>query len=157
MGKFRTGRPSEDFLPQSDRIAVESTGEVLVGYDTTHRVVQTVVFLDKVEFNAAVGVWTSDEFFCAPYSRMALLVDIDWTLTVTDLTVQCQISDDPSKWYKKTDCGWDSLVWTPSMGDLKESVDGDIRANWIRLVVTVVGSTAVNKALLTAKIIFCTV
>ena len=157
MGKFRSGRPPEEYLPQSDRIAVESTGEVLVGYDLTHRIVQTVVFLDKVEFNNVVGTWTSEEFFCAPYSRMALLVDIDWTATVTDLTVVCQVSDDPSKWYKKTDGPWGSLIWVPAQGDLKESVDGDIRANWIRLVVTVVGSTAVNKALLTGKIIFCTV
>ena len=156
MGKVRRDKPAEDYIPLVDRILDPRLGEVVAGYDLTHRIVQTVVFLDKVEFNATVGTWTSQEFFCAPYSVMALLVDIDWTGTVTDLTVQCQTSDDPSKWYKKTDCGWDSLVWTPSMGDLKESVDGDIRANWIRLVVTVVGSTAVNKALLTAKIIFCT-
>ncbi len=157
MGKFKGSRPPEDYLPQSDRIAVESTGEILVGYDTTHRVVQTVVFLDKVEFNDVVGTWTSDEFFCAPYSSVALLVDIDWTAIVTNLTVEAQVSDDPSKWYTKTDGPWGSLIWVPAQGDLRESIDGDIRANWMRLKATVVGSSAVNKALLTAKIIFCTV
>ncbi len=157
MGKFKGSRPPEDYLPQSDRIAVESTGEILVGYDTTHRVVQAVVFLDKVEFNDVVGTWTSDEFFCAPYSSVALLVDIDWTAIVTNLTVEAQVSDDPSKWYTKTDGPWGSLIWVPAQGDLRESIDGDIRANWMRLKATVVGSSAVNKALLTAKIIFCTV
>ena len=157
MGKVRKEKPAEDYIPLVDRILDSRLGEVVAGYDLTHRIVQSVVFLDKVEFNATVGVWTSQEFFCAPYSVMALLVDIDWTLTVTDLTVVCQTSDDPSKWYKKVDGPWGSLIWVPAQGDLRESVDGDVRANWIRLVVTVVGSTAVNKALLTAKIIFCTV
>ena len=157
MGKARKEKPEVGFLPLAEDIFDPRLNEIVRGYDLTHRIVQTVVFLNKVEFNATVGTWTSQEFFCAPYSAMALLVDIDWTGTVTDLTVRCDISDDPSKWYKKTDGPWGALIWVPAQGDLRESLDGDIRANWVRLVVTVVGSTAVNKALLTAKIIFCTV
>lgn len=157
MGKKRGVSPEEDYNTLTDRIIDERTSEVMTGYDLTHRIVQTVVFLDKVEFNDVVGTWTSQEFFCAPYSKMSLLVDIDWIATVTDLTVVCQISDDPSKWYTKTDGPWGSLIWVPAQGDLRESVDGDIRANWARLVVTVVGSTSVNKVKLTAKIIFCTI
>lgn len=157
MGKARKERPEVGFLPLAEDILDTRLNEVVRGYDLTHRIVQTVVFLNAVEFNDVVGTWTSQEFFCAPYSAMALLVDIDWTLTVTDLTIQLQISDDPSKWYKKTDGPWGSLIWVPAQGDLRESVDGDIRANWCRIVATCVGSSAVNKALITAKIIFCTV
>ncbi len=158
MGKA-TGRvkpPPRESLLDTAAVLDQRKSEWNDAYDTRYKRVQVVTFLDKKVFDDVAGTWTSDEFFCAPYSKFCFLNNVAWTLTPTSLQLYIEVSDDAINWYQKMDGPFGSYMYVPAQGAIKDSVEGIINSTWVRVRAVVVGSSAVNKCTLTSKITFVT-
>lgn len=119
------------------------------GWITRLKRIEYNVHVDAIVFNAATTTYTSAAVRCAPYTKHRALISVDVSGTPTTLQIQKQFSYNGTDFFNATDLPWSTLFYEDSAGNLDEAVPGNLLAEWIRYVITAVGTTAVNTFTLT--------
>ena len=122
------------------------------GWETRYKRLWTVQLITDQLFNNILTTYTSKDYFCEPYSRASIIINSVVAGAPTDIVIQVQLSDDSVNWYQRMDGPFGDLRYVAAGGNIKESIDFDIRATWIRLRAIAAGTTAVNTFLLNAKV-----
>lgn len=136
------------------RVLDQNENEWVRGWETRYRRVKTVVFIDNFEFAATSGAKTSASFYCEPYKKFSLLINLAVTATPTDLLIEVKFSDDNAKFYKLMNGPFGDLRYEDSAGNLLEEIQGECRASYCHIVATPSGTDGSNKFTLTAKMVF---
>ncbi len=156
MGKARggswAGLPRQD-LPDSIQVLDQDENEFTKCWLTSCKRVKTKKLIDAVTFNNVTASFTSAAFFCEPYTKFNLLIDLDVTNTPTDILFSIEFSDDNAKFYKYMNGPFGDLRYEDSAGDKLESILGELRASYVRLKAVATGTTAANTFKVTAKLI----
>ena len=124
------------------------------GWETRYRRVKTVQLFDANEFNASVTTLTSKSFYCEPYKKFSLLIDLGVTGSPTDILIEVKFSDDNAKFYKLMNGPFGDLRYEDSAGDLLEEIQGECRASYCHVKVTATGTDGSNKFTLNTKLVF---
>ena len=156
MGKGRRGSytdlPSQD-LRDSIQVLDQDENDFTKCWLTACKRLKTKKLIDAITFNDVIASYTSASFFCEPYRKFALLIDLDVTLAPTDIVISVEFSDDNAKWYKYMNGFFGDLRYEDSAGDLLEAVLGELRSSYVRLKAVATGTTATATFKLTAKLI----
>lgn len=156
MGKGRRGSyselPSQD-LRDSIQVLDQDENEFTKCWLTACKRLKTKKLIDAITFNDVIASYTSATFFCEPYRKFALLINLDVTATPTDIVIRVDFSDDGVKWYQYMNGPFGDIRYEDSAGDKLEAILGELRASYIRLRAIATGTTAANKFQLTSKII----
>ena len=166
MGKAKKGTvpgsPGGPLPCQLTEICVYDSADVLDqaisewgrGWETRYRRVKTIRLFDVSEFNASVTSITSKSFFCEPYKKFSLLLDLAITGTPTDILIEVKFSDDNAKFYKLMNGPFGDLRYEDSAGNLLEEIQGECRASYGHVKATATGTSGANKFTLNAKMVF---
>ena len=156
MGKARKGSlaglPAQD-LPDSIQVLDQDEQEFTKCWLTSCKRLKTKKLIDAITFNDVITSYTSASFFCEPYRKFALLLNLDVTATPTDIVIRVEISDDNAKWYQYMNGPFGDIRYEDSAGDKLEAILGELRSSHVRLKAVATGTTAANTFKLTAKLI----
>ena len=100
MGKGRSG--SYQALPRQDQldsiqVLDQEEQEFTKCWLTSCKRLKTKKLIDAITFNDVIASYTSASFFCEPYRKFALLINLDVTATPTDIVIRVEFSDDNAK------------------------------------------------------------
>ena len=123
-------------------------------WERRYKRVKTFTAIKNITFDATTTTKTSEIFYCEPYSKFAIAIDLDVTLTPTDILFEIFFSDDNIKFYKLMNGPFGDLRYEDSDGDLKELIHGECHGTWAQVKATATGTSAANKFTVTAKLIF---
>jgi hypothetical protein len=113
------------------------------------RRMRTIRHVDSVTFNNATTSYTSDAFYCAPYEKMAIFIDLAVSGTPTRVQIQIQFSHDGATWFDYIRGPFQALYYEDSAGDQKDCIDADVQGEYVRFVITATGTDASNTFTLT--------
>mgnify|MGYP001575284068 FL=1 len=156
MGKGRSG--SYQALPRQDQldsiqVLDQEEQEFTKCWLTSCKRLKTKKLIDAITFNDVIASYTSASFFCEPYRKFALLINLDVTATPTDIVIRVEFSDDNAKWYQYMNGPFGDIRYEDSAGDKLEAILGELRSSYVRLRAVATGTTAANTFKLTAKLI----
>jgi hypothetical protein len=156
MGKGRSGSyaalPRQD-LPDSIQVLDQEDNEFTKCWLISCKRLKTKKLIDAITFNDVIASYTSASFFCEPYRKFALLLNLDVTATPTDIVIRVEVSDDNAKWYQYMNGPFGDIRYEDSAGDKLEAILGELRSSYVRLRAVATGTTAANTFKLTAKLI----
>ncbi len=156
MGKAR-GRSYQDLPAQDLRDSIQvldqEENEFTKCWLTSCKRLKTKKLIDAITFNDVIASYTSASFFCEPYRKFALLINLDVTATPTDIVIRVEFSDDNAKWYQYMNGPFGDIRYEDSAGDKLEAILGELRSSYVRLRAVATGTTAANTFKLTAKLI----
>lgn len=156
MGLATSGAAEElEAANELDSIQVLNQAENIfeVCWNISCKRLKTEKLIDAVTFNDVIASYTSEKFFCEPYRKFTLLINLDVTATPTDIVIRVEFSDDGAKWYQYMNGPFGDIRYEDSAGDKMEAILGELRASYVRLRAVATGTTAANTFKLTSKLI----
>lgn len=146
-------RLDEDVLTTAEYgfIYNEREDDLDFGWITKLKRIEYNKHVDAVVFNAVTTSYTSAGVRCAPYTKHRALINLDVAGTPTTLQIRKQFSYNNVNFFDATDLPWSTLFYEDTAGNLDEAVPGNLLAEWVRYVITAVGTTAVNTFTLTLE------
>ena len=141
-------------IPDAGRVLDNDENEWVSGYQEFFKRQRTVTFVDAITFDDTLSTYTSTKFLCGPYRKFSLLLNLVVALAPTDILIEIFESDDNSNFYKIMNGPFGDIRYEDAAGNKKESIQGEINAPYVRIVVTATGTDATNLFWLTAKMAF---
>ena len=111
-------------------------------------------FIDGEVFDDSQSSYTSGYADIRSFREFLLRINLTVTLAPTNITIDVEISDDATNWYKYMQGPFGSLMYEDTAGNKMECLPGKCADNFIRLKATATGTDATNKFTLTAEISF---
>jgi len=136
-----------------DSAMINDIGENLwtEGYLMVYRRLKTIAFVEAEMFNDLQSSYIAKKFYCAPYSKFSLLIDLIVTGTPTDILIEVELSDGGAIFRKYMTGSFGDLRYVAASGTVHECIDGECRGHYFRIKATATGVTGADTFQLTVK------